>query len=90
MHMFFMYILHTLQSKMGVFEQMPCVLIAGKTEDEDLVFGNVFSIFVHRKSVLFEVKILKSHFCPHYHAHAVSSAQQTYFIKHTYLVCYHP
>lgn len=85
----YMYILHTLQSKMGG-EQMPCVLIAGKTEDEDLVFGNVFSIFVHCKSVLFEVEILESNFCPHYHAHAVSSAQQTYLIKHTYLVCYHP
>lgn len=77
----------------GTKYQMPCVLIAGKTEDEDLIFGNVVSIFVHCQSVLFEVEILNSHFCPHHHAHAVSvlpSALQTYLIKHSNLACYHP
>ena len=46
----------------GTKYHMPFVLIAGKTEDEDLIFGNVVSIFVHCQSVLFEVEILNSHF----------------------------
>lgn len=37
----------------GTKYQIACALIAGKTEDEDLIFGNVFSIFVHSKSVFF-------------------------------------
>ena len=77
----------------GTKYKAPCVLIVGKTEDEDLIFGNVTSIFIHNQSLLFfEVEILNSKFCPHYHAYAISMppsfVQQ--LIKHSDLTCYHP
>ena len=77
----------------GTKYQTPCLLIAGKTEDDYLIFGNVLSILLPCQSVLFEVEILNSHFCPHHHAYAVSvlpSVPQTYLIKHSDLTCYHP
>ena len=77
----------------GTKYQTPCVLIVGKTEDENLIFGSVVSIFVHCQSVLFEVKILNSHLCPHHHAYAMSlspSALPMYLIKHSDLAYYHP
>ena len=78
----------------GTKYQTPCVLIVGKSEDQDVVFGNVINVLVFNQSVLFEVEILSSTFSPHYHAYAVSvlpsSASQTYLIKHSDLACYHP
>ena len=76
----------------GTKYQRPCVLIAGKMEDEDLIFGNVVSIFIHSQSVLFEVEIYNSHFS-HYQSHVISflpSVQHTYLIKHSDLASYHP
>ena len=77
----------------GTKYNAPCVLIVGKSEDEDLIFGNVTNIFIHNQSLLFfEVEILNSKFCPHYHAYAISMppsfVQQ--LIKHSDLTCYHP
>ena len=77
----------------GTKYQTPHVLIIGKSEDEDLVFGNVLNVLIHQQSVLFEVEILNSSFCPHYHAYALCvlpSSSQTYLIKHSDLACYHP
>ena len=63
-------------------------------EDDNLIFGNVMNIFIHNQTLLlFEVEILKSTFCPHYHAYAMSmpsTVQKTHLIKHCDLLCYHP
>ena len=77
----------------GTKYQAPCLLIVGKTEDEDLLFGKVVSILIHSQSVLFEVEILESHFSTHYHSHVISelpAVHRTYLIKHTDLAYYHP
>ena len=78
----------------GTKYQIPCVLIIGKSEDQDLIFGNVVNVLIHQQSALFQVEIMSSTYCPHYHAYALSvlpsPSLETYLIKHSDLVCYHP
>lgn len=45
-------------------------LVVGKSDDEDLLFGNVNCILVHKKQVYFEFELMEMQFCNHYHAYA--------------------
>ena len=56
----------------GTKYQMPCVLIIGKSEDQDIIFGNVVNVLVNQQCALFEVEIMSSTYCPHYHTYALS------------------
>jgi len=77
----------------GTHYQTPCALVVGKSDDEDLLFGNVNCILVHKKQVYFEFELMETQFCNHYHAYALSlppqSARQQFVIKHKDLLSHH-
>ena len=75
----------------GTKYQMPFAVVIGK--DEELTFGNVTSIYVDGKSVLFEFFPMITHqFYHHYHAFALAApaVRCRYLIKHTDLPDFHP
>lgn len=49
------------------------ILIVGKTEEEDPIFGSVCRVLVSAQEVYFELEQMEAFFCQHYHAFALSS-----------------
>ena len=78
----------------GTKYQTPCVLVIGKNEDDDLLFGSVQNVLVYGQEVYFEFEQIEAIFCQHYHAYALSlpilNSSQHYLIKQKDLVSYHP
>lgn len=79
----------------GTKYQLPFTLVIDKTEDDDLVFGEVIQIYVLDNScVVFEFVLLQAEFLSHYHAYAVLLPpviqRKNYIIKHKDLPCFHP
>ena len=79
----------------GTKYQLPFSLVIDKTEDDDLVLGEVTQIYVVDNSyVLFEFILLETEFFSHYHAYAVLLPpvlqRKSYVIKHKDLLHFHP
>lgn len=79
----------------GTKYQLPFALLIDKTEDDDLVFGEVTRIYVAEKCfVLFEFIVLQAEYQSHYHAYALFlppvSQRESYVIKHEDLSHFHP
>ena len=78
----------------GTKYQKPCGLLVGRVDDV-FKFGKVVDIFVNGKEVLFEVELLNTlDYLLHYHTFCLSpivpSESQTYYVKHSQLLDYHP
>ena len=76
----------------GTKYEVSCVLIVGKTSDEELQFGEVTRILVDITSVYFKFKLLDSNFINHHHCYCLSSSSDKllYTIHHSQLLNYHP
>ena len=79
----------------GTKYQLPFALVIDKTEDDDLILGEVTQIYVIDNSfVMFEFIVLQSEFLVHYHAHAVLLPpvlqRKSYVIKHEDLSYFYP
>lgn len=56
----------------GTKYQLPCALVVGQSDDEELIFGTVLGILVHCREVFFEFELMEGQYCKHYHAYALS------------------
>lgn len=74
----------------GTKYQTPCVLVVGKNEEEDPIFGSVCRVLVSAQEVFFEFEQMEAIFCQHYHAYALSSSCQHFLIKQNDLITHHP
>lgn len=76
----------------GTKYEQSCVLVIGKTEEDDVLFGEVTRIIVDIKSVYFEFKLYNSFFNRHHHCYCLSTPAQTssYVIHFSKLIHYHP
>ena len=77
----------------GTKYRTPCALVIGRTEEEDPMFGYVYSVLVSGQEVFFEFEEMEVTFCQHFHAYAVTlplSSRQHFLIKQKDLINYHP
>ena len=75
----------------GTKYRMPCVLVIGKTDEDEVIFGEVTRILVDIKSVIFEFKLFRSYFNHHFHCYCLISPENTHYaIPYSQLIHYHP
>ncbi len=75
----------------GTKYRMPCVLVIGKTDEDQVLFGEVTRILVDIKSVIFEFKLFRSYFNHHFHCYCLISPETTHYaIPYSHLIHYHP
>ena len=74
----------------GTKYQTPCLLIIGKTEEEDPLFGSVCRVLLSGQELFFEFEQMDAVFYQHYHAYCLTPSRKYFLIKHNDLITFHP
>ena len=79
----------------GTKYQIPCALVVGKDEADELKFGKVINIYVYENMAFFEfILLLTDQFCHHHHIFVLAtppmSVRSKYLIKQENLLDFHP